>query len=128
MNKLQLQLQQQQQYLMTRELSVSQILRSYGKRHRQIQFRYSDGSNGRCAIGVILSYFGWDGEPDCDLTPSIKAALPALAKTGLYDEFSIIELNDAGWSFDEIADYLDSLYKLDELQIGCVKLSSLTSH
>jgi hypothetical protein len=40
---------------------------------------------------------------------SIKAALPTLAKTGLHDDFSIIELNDAGMSFDEIADYIDRI-------------------
>jgi hypothetical protein len=28
-----------------------------------------------------------------------------LEKTGLRDDFSMIELNDAGWSFDEIADF-----------------------
>ena len=43
------------------------------------------------------------------MTMSIKAALPTLAKTGLGDDFSIIELNDTGWSFDEIADYIDRI-------------------
>ncbi|MGH9974570.1 MAG: hypothetical protein ACRD8Z_01865 [Nitrososphaeraceae archaeon] len=101
----------QQQQVLKQELTISQILRVYGKQFRQITEQYSDGRNGRCAIGVILSYFGWDGKPGSDLTPSIKAALPALTKTGLDDEFSIIELNDTGWSFDEIANYLDSLNK-----------------
>ena len=99
------------------ELTVSQILLTYGKQFRQITERYSDGRDGRCAIGVIWSYFGWDGKPDSDLTPSIKAALPVLSKTGLNDEFSIIELNDSGWSFDEIAKYLDSLNKSELVSI-----------
>ena len=43
------------------------------------------------------------------MTMSIKAVLPTLAKTGLGDDFSIIELNDTGWSFDEIADYIDRI-------------------
>jgi|SRR5918996_490217 hypothetical protein len=100
-----------QQQPLTQELTVSQILRRYGKQFRQITEQYSDGRNGRCAMGVILSFFGWDGKPDSDLTPSIKAALPTLAKSGLDDEFSIFELNDTGWSFDGIANYLDSLNK-----------------
>lgn len=90
-------------------MTISQILRTYGKQFRQITERYSDGHNGRCALGVIWSYFGWDGRPDSDMTMNIKAALPTLAKTGLGDDFSIIELNDTGWSFDEIADYIDRI-------------------
>jgi hypothetical protein len=27
----------------------------------QVQNRYSDGHDGRCAMGVIMSYFGWAG-------------------------------------------------------------------
>ena len=97
--------------LVKQEVTVSQILLTHGKQFRQITECYSDGRDGRCAMGVIWSYFGWDGKPDSDLTPSITAALPILSKTGLDDEFSIIELNDSGWSFDEIAKYLDSLNK-----------------
>jgi hypothetical protein len=99
----------QQLQLLKQELTISEILRTYGKQFRQITERYSDGHNGRCALGVIWSYFGWDGRPDSDMTMSIKAALPTLAKTGLGDDFSIIELNDTGWSFDEIADYIDRI-------------------
>ncbi len=99
----------QQQQLIKQELTVPQILRVYGKQFTQITERYSDGYNGRCALGVIWSYFGWEGKPNSDMTMSIKAALPTLAKTGLDDDFSIIELNDTGWSFDEIADYIDRI-------------------
>ena len=97
----------QQQELLIQELTISQILRTYGKQFRQITERYSDGHDGRCAMGVILSYFGWDGKANSDLTRSVKAALPTIAKNGLHDDISIIELNDEGWSFDEIANYLD---------------------
>jgi hypothetical protein len=62
----------------------------------QITEQYSDVYDGRCAMGTIYSYFGWDGGPDSDMTMSITAALPELEKTGLRDDFSIIELNDAG--------------------------------
>ncbi len=99
----------QQQQLLAQELTVSKILRTYGKQFRQITERYSDEHDGRCAMGVIWSYFGWDGNHDSNMTMSIKASLPTLAKTGLSDEFFIIKLNDSGWSFDEIADYLDRI-------------------
>ena len=95
--------------LLKQEMTISQILRTYGKQFRQIIGRYSDGHDGRCAMGVVWSYFGWGGRPDSEMTMSVKAALPTLAKTGLRDDFSIIELNDSGWSFDEIADYIDRI-------------------
>jgi hypothetical protein len=50
------------QQLFKQEMTVSQILRIYGKQFAQIQKKYSDGRNGRCAIGVIMSYYGWDGK------------------------------------------------------------------
>jgi hypothetical protein len=100
---------QQQQLLQKQDMSISQILRTYSKQFRQIIGRYSDGHDGRCGMGVVWSYFGWDGRPDSEMTMSVKAALPTLAKTGLRDDFSIIDLNDAGMSFDEIADYIDRI-------------------
>jgi hypothetical protein len=54
-----------------------------------------------------MSYFGWDGKHDSDVGPSLQAALPTLTNTALRDGFSIIEPNDLGMTFDEIADYLD---------------------
>jgi hypothetical protein len=101
----------QLQVLKQQELTVSQILRTYGKQFEQITERYSDGRNGRCAMGVIMSYFGGDGAHDSDITTSLQAALPTLSNGGLRDDFSIIELNDSGMTFDEIADYLDRIGK-----------------
>jgi hypothetical protein len=49
---------QQQQQLLAHEITISQILRTYGKQYTQIREQYTDGINGRCAMGVILSYFG----------------------------------------------------------------------
>jgi hypothetical protein len=45
----------QLQQLPKQDMTISQILRTYGKQFRQIQMRYSDGHKGRCAIGVIMS-------------------------------------------------------------------------
>jgi hypothetical protein len=99
-----------EQLLLKHELTVSQILRVYGKQFKQIQMQYSDGCNGRCAIGVIMSYFGWDGKDDFDTARILVAALGELKRAGI-DEDLLIELNDSGLSFDEIADHLDRISK-----------------
>jgi hypothetical protein len=39
----------QQQQLIKQELTVSQILRTYGKEFREVHRRYSDGHDGRYA-------------------------------------------------------------------------------
>jgi hypothetical protein len=95
---------QQQQLL--KQVTVSQILRNYGKQFTQITKRYSDGRNGRCAIGVLMSYFGWDGRVDFDAANNLLAAADVLKHTGI-DEDLLIDLNDSGFTFDEIANYLE---------------------
>jgi hypothetical protein len=95
-----------QQLLLRQELTVSQILRMYGKQFRQITERYSDGQNGRCALGVIMSYYGWNGKDDSQATNKLLGTLIALRYAGI-DRNLLIEMNDSGLSFDEIADYLD---------------------
>ena len=96
----------QQQQLLRQELTVSQILRKYGKQFTQITERYSDGHNGRCAIGVIMSYYGWNGKDDSRAGGKLLGALITLRYTGI-DKNLIIRLNDSGSTFDEIGDYLD---------------------
>lgn len=73
----------QQQQLLKQGMTISQILRTYGKQFRQIQMRYSDGQEGRCAIGVIMSYFGWDGEDDFDTARVLFAALSELKRVDI---------------------------------------------
>ena len=90
------------------QLTVSQILRVYGKQFGQIQSRYFDGNNGRCAIGVIMSYFGWDGRVDFDTTYDLLIASDMLKHAGI-DEDLLINMNDSGLTFEEIADYLDTI-------------------
>jgi hypothetical protein len=99
-------LREQQQQLLAQELSISQILRAYGKQFTQIREQYTDGINGRCAMGVIMSYYGWDGKCCTNAERRLYAALVALRRSGISKE-SLIELNDSGMTFDEIADYLD---------------------
>ena len=91
-------------------MPISQILRTYGKQFRQIQMRYSDGHKGRCAIGVIMSFYGWDGKDNLDAEKRLLAALVELKDAGI-DEGLLIDLNDSGYTFDEISDYLDRVEK-----------------
>jgi len=88
------------------ESSISQIIRTYGKQFTQIRKQYTDGLGGRCVMGVIMSYYGWDGKCITNAERRLYAALVALRQAGISKEL-LIELNDSGASFDEIADYLD---------------------
>lgn len=100
----------QQQQLLIQDMPVSQILRTYGQQYRQIQLRYSDGSNGRCAIGVIMSYFGWNGKNSPGSARRLLSAFVSLKNEGI-DEELLMDLNDSGCTFDQIADYLDRVDK-----------------
>ena len=95
------------QQLLEQEMTVSQILRTYGKQFTQIRERYTDGHNGRCAMGVIMSYYGWDGKCSTNAERRLYAALVALRQAGISKEL-VIELNDTGATFDEMADFLDA--------------------
>jgi hypothetical protein len=98
----------QQQQLLKQELTISEILRTYGKQFRQITERYSDGHNGRCALGVIMSYYGWNGQDDSEAATKLLGTLIALRYAGI-DRNLLIEMNDSGFTFDEIADYIDRI-------------------
>lgn len=88
------------------QLSIVQILRGYGRQFRQIRKLYSDEHNGRCAVGVVMSYLGWDGKHHADASESLQTTLHALKDAGI-NSGTVIKLNDSGRTFDEIADYLD---------------------
>jgi len=95
----------QRQLLLKEKLSISQILRAYGKQFTQITGRYSDGRNCRCSIGVIMSYYGWNGKDNSHAAIKLLGALIALRYAGI-DKNLIIQLNDSDATFDEIADYM----------------------
>jgi hypothetical protein len=88
------------------EASISQIIRTYGKHFKQVRKRYTDGLGGRCVMGLIMSYYGWDGKCITNAERKLYAALVALRRAGINKEL-LIELNDSGASFNDIADYLD---------------------
>jgi hypothetical protein len=98
----------QQQVLKQQELTVSQILRTYGKKFKQIQLQYSDGHDGRCALGVIMSYYGWNGKDNSKAPRKLSYALIELGFADI-DQNLLIEMNDSGFTFDEIANYLDNI-------------------
>ena len=86
------------------ETTASDILREYSGQFDQITGRYSDGSNGRCAIGVLSSYFGWDGR-DKDKRLQYDSQIHELITPET--EVKILKLNDSGKSFKEIADIIE---------------------
>ena len=88
------------------EAPISQIIRTYGKYYKQIRKRYTDGLGGRCVMGLIMSYYGWDGKCITNAERRLYAALVALQRAGITKEL-LIELNDSGATFEDIADYLD---------------------
>lgn len=100
----------QQQQLLKQELTMSQILRTYGKQFTQITGWYTDGRNGRCATGVIMSYYGWNGRDFFGIARSLICTLHLLKNAGVQIDF-IAQLNDSGKTFDEIADFLDKVGK-----------------
>jgi hypothetical protein len=104
-----------QQLLLKQELTIAEILREYGKKFTQIQYQYSDRGNGRCAMGVIMSYYGWNGKDDANASSKLLGALIALRQAGI-DKNLLIELNDSGFSFDEIANYFDRVSELTNLK------------
>jgi hypothetical protein len=50
---------------------------------RPVSSRYD---NGRCAIGVIMSYFGWNGKDDGDAERRLTAKSVALRRAGVNKE------------------------------------------
>jgi hypothetical protein len=97
-----------QQQVLKQELTVSQILRIYGKQFTQIQSQYSDGHDGRCALGVIMSYYGWNGKDDSQAPRKLSHALIELGFADI-DQNLLIEMNDSGFTFDGISNYLDRI-------------------
>jgi hypothetical protein len=77
-----------QQQLLKQELSVSQVLRIYGKQYTQITERYSDGHSGRCAIGVLMSYFGWNGRDDSRASKKTTECLHCINTCGSEQRFN----------------------------------------
>jgi hypothetical protein len=92
-------------------MSVSQILRLYGKQFKQIRDQYTDGLNGRCAMGVIMSYYGWNGKDWTGASSKLFAALFALRHAGISTDL-LIDLNDSGMPFDNMVDYVDQCHEL----------------
>jgi hypothetical protein len=99
---------QQRQQLLKAEEIISQILNTYGKQFTQVRRRYSDGHNGRCAAGVIMSYYGWNGKDDFEAAGKLLNLSNALKQASVKRDF-VVHLNDSGLTFDEIDDNLDKV-------------------
>ena len=57
-----------------------------------------------------MSYYGWDGRDDSDAAELLLAASIQM-KHAVVDEGLLIDLNDSGYTLDEIADYLERVEK-----------------
>ena len=55
-----------------------------------------------------MSYYGWNGKDDSHAAGKLLGASIALRHAGVSKD-TIIRLNDFGLTFEEIADYLDSI-------------------
>lgn len=53
-----------------------------------------------------MSYYGWNGKDDSHAASKLLGALIALRCAGI-DKNLLIDMNDSGYSFDEMADYLE---------------------
>ena len=60
------------------EASISQIILTYGKQFKQIRKQYTYGFSGNCVMGVIMSYYGWDGKGIINAERRVYDALVAL--------------------------------------------------
>jgi len=57
-----------------------------------------------------MSYYGWNGKDVSQASRKLLGTLIALRYTKI-DRNLPIEMNDSGYTFDEIADYLDRVSK-----------------
>ena len=57
-----------------------------------------------------MSYFGWDGSGSFEAVNSLLAAADTLKLDGIVEDL-LIDLNYSGYSFNEIADYIDRTYE-----------------
>jgi hypothetical protein len=57
-----------------------------------------------------MSYYGWNGKDVSQASRKLLGTLIALRYTEI-DRNLPIEMNDSGYTFDEIADYLDRVSK-----------------
>ena len=51
-----------------------------------------------------MSYHGWNGKDDSNASSKLLGTLIVLRQAGI-DKNEIIEMNDSGFTFDEIAGY-----------------------
>ena len=61
-----------------------------------------------CARRNNELFFGWNGHDDFQASSKLLGTLIALRSAGI-DRNLLIEMNDTGFTFDEIADYIDKV-------------------
>ena len=59
-------------------------------------------------MGVIMSYYGQDGREDFDAVNNLLDTSDTLNRAGI-DYNLLKDLNDSGFTFDEIANHIDGV-------------------
>ena len=71
-------------------------------------------------MGAIMSYDGWDGREDFDAVNNLLDTSGTLNRVGI--DYSLLkDLNDSGFTFDGIADYLE---RNNEIRFGLIESNS----
>ncbi len=65
---------------------------------------------------VIMSYYGWNGKDDSQASKKLLSTLTALRYARI-DKNLLIKLNDSGYTFNEIADYLDQVHEMVSMTV-----------
>ena len=88
-------------------VKVIEIVQEKKRLHRFIRYRYSDGEKGRCALGLLLTYYGWSGNPLDDSYPSSNSNV--FDMLNIHERNLIASINDKSNSYDEVVRKLSAL-------------------
>ena len=92
-------------------MSSGKQFQNTGRNRIRETIKFKDyGHNGRCALGVIMSDFGRNGQDDFQASSKLLGNFYSHPVDLLGEDRNLlIEMNDSGFTFDEIADYIDKV-------------------
>lgn len=93
---------------LSRFAQVVEIIKQDKHKYGFLRCSLSDEENdSRCAIGLLLSHYGWDGM--CNFSNSLYIADRRLDELiSSYEQKVIADINDNSNSFDEVIDKLSA--------------------
>jgi hypothetical protein len=86
---------------------IVEIVQEKKRLHRFIRYRYSDGEKGRCTLGLLLTYYGWSGNPLDDSYPSSNSNM--FDMLSIHERNLIASINYKSYSYDEVVRKLTAL-------------------